>query len=207
MSERERVTSTGRASASSPNGEGDWDNSAQADAAPEASPAGDMAGPAAPGRLLAKRYRLELQLASGGMAQVWQATDEVLRRKVAVKLLHPHLLADDTFVARFQQEAVAAARLAHPGIVVDLRHMHRWRHRGHRDGAAAGPHAARAPRRGHTHRPLAGSRVGRPGSRRSRSRPSCRARAPRHQASQHPAGRRRQGEGRRLRHRKGGRRR
>jgi serine/threonine-protein kinase len=41
----------------------------------------------------------------------------VLRRKVAVKVLHPHLAADATFVARFRQEAVAAARLAHPGIV------------------------------------------------------------------------------------------
>jgi serine/threonine-protein kinase len=51
------------------------------------------------------------------MAQVWSGTDEVLRRQVAVKLLHTHLAADSTFVARFRQEAVAAARLAHPGIV------------------------------------------------------------------------------------------
>jgi serine/threonine-protein kinase len=51
------------------------------------------------------------------MAQVWEGTDEILRRRVAVKLLHPHLAADATFVARFRQEAVAAARLAHPGIV------------------------------------------------------------------------------------------
>jgi serine/threonine-protein kinase len=51
------------------------------------------------------------------MAQVWQGTDEVLQRRVAVKLLHPHLAADATFVTRFRQEAVAAARLAHPGIV------------------------------------------------------------------------------------------
>ncbi len=56
-------------------------------------------------------------MASGGMAQVWHGTDEVLRRKVAVKLLHPHLAADGSFVTRFRQEAVAAARLAHPGIV------------------------------------------------------------------------------------------
>ena len=70
-----------------------------------------------PGRLLRGRYRLESRLASGGMAQVWQGTDEVLRRRVAVKVLHPHLAADETFVARFRQEAVAAARLAHPGIV------------------------------------------------------------------------------------------
>jgi tRNA A-37 threonylcarbamoyl transferase component Bud32 len=69
------------------------------------------------GRLLSGRYRLESLVASGGMAQVWQGTDEVLRRRVAVKVLHPHLAADATFVARFRQEAVAAARLAHPGIV------------------------------------------------------------------------------------------
>ena len=69
------------------------------------------------GRLLGGRYRLESLVASGGMAQVWQGTDEVLRRRVAVKILHPHLAADATFVARFRQEAVAAARLAHPGIV------------------------------------------------------------------------------------------
>ena len=70
-----------------------------------------------PGRLLQGRYRLGTLLASGGMAQVWEGTDEVLRRRVAVKILHAHLAADDTFVARFRQEAVAAARLAHPGIV------------------------------------------------------------------------------------------
>ncbi len=71
----------------------------------------------APGRLLGARYRLEQLVASGGMAQVWQGNDEVLRRQVAVKILHPHLAADHTFVTRFRQEAVAAARLAHPGIV------------------------------------------------------------------------------------------
>ncbi len=72
---------------------------------------------AAIGTLLAGRYRLDRLIASGGMAQVWEATDEVLRRSVAVKLLHPHLAADDTFVTRFRREAVSAARLAHPNIV------------------------------------------------------------------------------------------
>ena len=48
---------------------------------------------------------------------MWRGTDEVLQRKVAVKLLHPHLAADASFVVRFRREAVAAARLAHPGIV------------------------------------------------------------------------------------------
>ena len=67
--------------------------------------------------MLGQRYRLEDLVASGGMAQVWRGSDEVLRRQVAVKLLHPHLAADSSFVSRFRQEAVAAARLAHPGIV------------------------------------------------------------------------------------------
>lgn len=75
-------------------------------------PAGDLAG-----RLLAARYRLNRPIASGGMAQVWEATDQVLTRRVAVKLLHAHLADDDSFVRRFHAEAIAAARLAHPSIV------------------------------------------------------------------------------------------
>jgi serine/threonine-protein kinase len=69
------------------------------------------------GRTLAGRYTLSRLVATGGMAQVWEATDEVLTRPVAVKLLHPHLAADETFVARFRREAVAVARLSHPSIV------------------------------------------------------------------------------------------
>jgi tRNA A-37 threonylcarbamoyl transferase component Bud32 len=69
------------------------------------------------GTILGGRYRLDGQLASGGMAQVWRGTDEVLRRAIAVKILHPHLAADDTFVTRFRHEAIAVARLSHPAIV------------------------------------------------------------------------------------------
>ncbi len=69
------------------------------------------------GRLLVGRYRLNRPIASGGMAEVWEATDETLARRVAVKLLHPHLGRDESFVQRFRAEAVAAARLAHPSIV------------------------------------------------------------------------------------------
>ena len=69
------------------------------------------------GTLLADRYRFERLIATGGMAQVWEATDLVLDRRVAVKLLHAHLTDDTTFVERFRREAIAAARLSHPSIV------------------------------------------------------------------------------------------
>ena len=69
------------------------------------------------GRIIGGRYRLDRLIATGGMAQVWEATDETLARKVAVKLLHPHLAADESFVERFRREAVAAARLSHAAIV------------------------------------------------------------------------------------------
>jgi serine/threonine-protein kinase len=51
------------------------------------------------------------------MAAVWEAEDKVLTRRVAIKVLHPHLAGDDGFRTRFRREAVAAARLAHPHIV------------------------------------------------------------------------------------------
>src|SRR5256885_13177330 len=78
----------------------------------EPSPLGAHAG-----RLVGGRYRLDHLIAAGGMAQVWEATDEVLARRVAVKMLHTHLTTDAAFVARFRREAVAAARLSHPSIV------------------------------------------------------------------------------------------
>ena len=69
------------------------------------------------GQEIAGRYVLRRVVASGGMAQVWEADDAVLGRRVAVKLLHPHLAGDPDFVARFRQEAKAAARLSHQSIV------------------------------------------------------------------------------------------
>lgn len=67
--------------------------------------------------MLAGRYRLSRLLASGGMAQVWEAHDRTLGRDVAVKMLHPHLAEDAVFVERFHQEGVAAGGLGHPSIV------------------------------------------------------------------------------------------
>ncbi len=70
-----------------------------------------------PGRIIGDRYELRSLIATGGMAQVWHGHDPVLERSVAIKVLHPHLAGDRGFLARFQREAVAAARLSHPSIV------------------------------------------------------------------------------------------
>src|SRR4051812_9542813 len=51
------------------------------------------------------------------MAEVWVATDIVLDRQVAVKMLKPSLASDPRLVERFRREAVAVARLSHPSIV------------------------------------------------------------------------------------------
>jgi serine/threonine protein kinase len=51
------------------------------------------------------------------MATVWIAEDPLLSRRVAVKLLLPELAVDDALRMRFRNEAIAAAKLTHPGIV------------------------------------------------------------------------------------------
>jgi serine/threonine protein kinase len=68
-------------------------------------------------QLVAGRYRIEGRLGAGGMSTVFGATDSVLERTVAVKLLAEHLAEDEAFVARFRREALSAARLQHPNIV------------------------------------------------------------------------------------------
>src|SRR5688500_15708848 len=74
-----------------------------------------MAGPGS--SLISDRYELGDRLGSGGMSTVYQATDRVLERTVAVKVLAEHLSDDDKFVARFRREALAVAKLIHPNIV------------------------------------------------------------------------------------------
>ena len=66
---------------------------------------------------VAGRYRLDGRLGAGGMSTVFRATDTVLERSIAVKLLAEHLAEDEAFVARFRREALAAARLQHPNVV------------------------------------------------------------------------------------------
>ncbi|MEA2177492.1 MAG: eukaryotic-like serine/threonine-protein kinase [Solirubrobacteraceae bacterium] len=69
---------------------------------------------------LPERYRVERRIATGGMASVWAAHDEVLRRRVAVKVLSPALGEDETYHARFAREARAAARLSDCPHVVTI---------------------------------------------------------------------------------------
>jgi eukaryotic-like serine/threonine-protein kinase len=68
------------------------------------------------GQRLGERYVLSERLAVGGMGEVWSATDEVLNRPVAVKVLRTDLAPDTAFQARFRAEARTAAALSHGGI-------------------------------------------------------------------------------------------
>ncbi|SCL47147.1 serine/threonine-protein kinase [Micromonospora chersina] len=67
--------------------------------------------------VLSGRYRLDDRVATGGMGDVWRATDLVLGRPVAVKVLLPALVSDPDFIARFRAEARIMASLRHPGVV------------------------------------------------------------------------------------------
>ncbi len=69
------------------------------------------------GELIDGRYQLIRQIANGGMAVIYEAMDTRLDRRVAVKIMHPHLAQDEAFVERFIREAKAAAALSHPNIV------------------------------------------------------------------------------------------
>ena len=69
------------------------------------------------GRLVDSRYEIVDRVARGGMATVYVARDRRLDRRVALKVMHPHLADSPDFVARFRREARAAARLSNPGVV------------------------------------------------------------------------------------------
>jgi len=80
---------------------------------------GDPGQPTAAGDSRAsgeQRYRLDSRIATGGMGEVWRATDLVLGREVALKLLKAEYAGDPTFRSRFQTEARNAAALHHPNV-------------------------------------------------------------------------------------------
>jgi serine/threonine protein kinase len=80
-------------------------------------PGADVASPSGGAEtLLGGRYRLTERIARGGMGEVWRASDELLSRPVAVKLLREDLAVDPGFLGRFRAEARNTAMLSHPGI-------------------------------------------------------------------------------------------
>lgn len=74
------------------------------------------------GRVLGGRYRLVAPIGTGASAHVYVADDVRLRRRVAVKILHPALAEDESFLRRFRAEAEAVASLRHPHIM----HVYDW---------------------------------------------------------------------------------
>lgn len=69
------------------------------------------------GRVLADRYELKEFIGQGGMADVYLAYDDILKREVAVKILRSSLTGDPIYITRFHREARAAAALCHRNIV------------------------------------------------------------------------------------------
>ena len=69
------------------------------------------------GKLLGNRYEIIKKIGNGGMATVYKATDKILKRQVAVKILRDEFTTDEEFIRRFEAEAQSAARLTHPNIV------------------------------------------------------------------------------------------
>lgn len=69
------------------------------------------------GKLIGGRYQIDEVVARGGMATVYLAVDIRLERKVALKIIHPHLASDSSFRDKFMREARIAAKLSHPNLV------------------------------------------------------------------------------------------
>ena len=69
------------------------------------------------GKILGNRYEIIQKVGNGGMATVYKATDLILKRYVAVKILRDEFTTDDEFIKRFETEAQSAAKLVHPNIV------------------------------------------------------------------------------------------
>jgi serine/threonine protein kinase len=70
-----------------------------------------------PGRVIAGNFRIEKLIGAGAMGNVYKAEQLSLGKQVAVKVLHHHLVTDQTLVARFKREAKSASLLNHPNSI------------------------------------------------------------------------------------------
>jgi len=69
------------------------------------------------GTVFADRYEILRLIGDGGMGKVYKARHQLMKRHVAIKVLHPELVADHSTLKRFQREAESASRLNHPNVV------------------------------------------------------------------------------------------
>ena len=70
------------------------------------------------GQTIAGKYAIEARLGSGAMGNIYKGVHLDLGKPVVIKVLHPHLIADETQVKRFKREAKAASLLNHPNVVM-----------------------------------------------------------------------------------------
>src|SRR5262245_64296547 len=69
------------------------------------------------GSIISDRYKIERLLGEGGMGAVYQAEHTLMRKRMAIKVLHPEMTRLPEVVARFEREAMAAAHIDHPHVV------------------------------------------------------------------------------------------
>ena len=74
------------------------------------------------GSLVDGRYRINARIGHGGMAEVYEATDIINKRKVAIKLIREDVMVNPINLRRFQNEATIASSLSHPNIVKVYNH-------------------------------------------------------------------------------------
>lgn len=79
-------------------------------------PSGQTSAAARLGQVISGRYRVQELLGEGGMGAVYLAEHTLMRKRVALKLLHPEMSENEEVLARFKREAEAAAHIEHPNV-------------------------------------------------------------------------------------------